>query len=170
MTKIEQIEWAKQILGGERAILECENENVKRMTAANLKMQQALDAMTRKLDRERENANRQVGYWRKRAEGIEKAEQLLEVEKRVNAIRTKQVEVLRQQLDSAQEYSRETSKANERLDACTRAQKQELAQLRVELTMVRNKFNVADADLECSRDEVKRLKQRVNVLVRKLKG
>lgn len=151
---------------------ERDDETVKYLTEANLRLRTELDAMTEKRNKARENSNRHLSamaYWRKRAGEVDKTEQLLEAANRVNAAMTKQVDDLTSQLENAREYSREASKANERLEERVREQAHELAQLRVELTVLRNKYNVTDADRENYQDEIKRLKQRVNGLLRSRK-
>lgn len=169
MTKVEQVNWARQILKESPVSGERDDETVKYMTKANLKLREALDEMTAKRDKARERANvhlQSMTYWRQKAEKIGREYRALE-SAREDA--DQQAAAATTQLAQAHEYSRQTAEENKLLTETNAAQAKDLEQLRIDLAMYRTRSEVAAADCTSYQDEIRRLKQRVNKLVQQLR-
>lgn len=170
MTKVEQLNWARQVLKEAPTMGERDDETVKYMTKANLKLREALDEMTAKRDKARERANvhlQSMTYWRQKAEKMGREQRAIEAA-REDA--DQQSATNAAQLAQAHEYSRQTAEENKRLAETNAAQAKELDQLRIDLARYRTRAEVAEADCTSYQDEIRRLKQRVNDLVRKLRA
>ena len=162
MTKIEQINWARQILSQAPTVPERDDETVKYLTEANLRLREALEAMTSKRDEATERAHRHLATatnWRHKAV---KFESELDAFGRVNSGLVQQIDELEAELDRANVWynvAKTTEGENkiltnriEHFDSLLDTRRQQVERLREQLQ---------------NRDvEIKRLKQRVNELIR----
>ena len=162
MTKIEQINWARQILSQTPTVPERDDETVKYLTEANLKLREALEAMTSCRDEATERAHRHLATatnWRHKATELTAK---LGAAGRVNAGLVKQIDELKAELDRGNVWynvAKTTESENkiltdriEHFDALLGARRQQVERLRERLQR---------GDVE-----IKRLKQRVNELIR----
>ena len=170
MTKLEQINWAREILKETPAMPERDDETVKYLTEANLRLRTELDAMTEKRNKARERANvhlQSMTYWRQKAEQMGREQRAIEAA-REDA--DQQSATNAAQLAQAHEYSRQTAEENKRLAETNAAQAKEIVELRTTLVMTANNCKLAEADRDFYQEEMKRLKERVNKLVRERKA
>lgn len=162
MTKIEQINWARQILSQTPTVPERDDETVKYLTEANLRLREALEAMTSKRDEATERAHRHLATatnWRHKAV---KFEGELDAFGRVNSGLVQQIDELEAELDRVNVWynvAKTTEGENkiltdrvEHFDSLLSARRQQVEKLRERL--------------QRSDVEIKRLKQRVNELIR----
>ena len=146
MTKIEQLNWAKQILADDPTAQQRDAAAINRLSAEAHDLRMQLETMALK----RDNALARLRLYQRKLSKSEHDREVLEVK------------------DSAlsDKLAREEDNALFlRLD-CKRL-KTQLAELKPQYARLQNRFAVVDSELECARDEIKRLKLRVNELVRK---
>ena len=146
MTPIEQINWAKQVLADDPTAQQRDADTINRLSAEAHGLRMQLETMALK----RDNALARLRLYQRKLSKSERDRETLEAKD--NALSDK----LAREEDDARFL---------RLD-CKRL-KTQLEELKPQYARLQNRFAVVDSELECARDEIKRLKQRVNELVRK---
>ena len=149
MTKIEQINWAKQVLADVPTAQQRDADTINRLSAEAHGLRMQLETMALKRDNARARLRQ---YQHKLAESERDRERLQE-----NGL------VISGKLAREEDNARFL-----RLD-CKRL-KAQIAELKPQSARLQNRFAVVDSELECARDEIKRLKQRVNELIRRGKA
>ena len=149
MTKIEQIAWAKQVLADDPTAQQRDAAAINRLSAEAHDLRMQLETMALK----RDNALARLRLYQRKLSKSERDRETLDAKDLVISGK------LAREEDNARFL---------RLD-CKRL-KAQIAELKPQYARLQNRFAVVDSELECARDEIKRLKQRVNELVRKGKA